>query len=209
MYTLYYLPGACSSAVHAVLCELGQQVDLKNVTVAPGQPRPPEFLRVNPRGQVPTLVDEGIVIREGAAILLHLLEKHESPLLPKTGKQRASALEWLMFCNATLHPAYGRIFGAMRELSGETQAQVLEAAFQRVNALWADVERHLEHTEYLAGSECTVADILLAVIANWSARFEGKITLGPKTRASLAKVVKRPAFQQMLQAEDVTYKIAA
>ena len=46
----------------------------------------------------------------GAAIITYLLEKHKSPLLPASGKERATAFEWLMFCNATLHPAFGKAF---------------------------------------------------------------------------------------------------
>src|SRR6185437_11868836 len=110
MYKLYFAPGACSMAVHVALLECNQQVTLEKVDIFSGQQRTPEFLKINPRGQVPVLVDDDLVIREGAAMLIHILEKHQSPLLPKRGRDRTMALQWLMFCNATLHPAYGRAF---------------------------------------------------------------------------------------------------
>ena len=120
MYTLYYMSGACSLAIHVVLNELGQQLKLENVRVPEGQPRNPEFLKINPRGQVPVLVEEdGNPIREGGAIIAYLLDKHHSPMMPKSGKARAKALEWLMFANATLHPAYGRVFFTMRNVSDQ------------------------------------------------------------------------------------------
>ena len=110
MYKLYYSPGACSMAINAVLNECNQPVTLEKVDISPGKPRAPEFLKVNPRGQVPVLIDDEQILREGAAMLIHICEKHNSPLLPKSGKERDVALEWLMFCNATLHPAYGSQF---------------------------------------------------------------------------------------------------
>jgi glutathione S-transferase len=208
MYTLYYMPGACSMAIHVLLNELCQDVKLENVSVPQGQPRSPEFLKINPRGNVPTLVDDGFVVREGAAIILYLLDKHSNTLLPKSGKERASAIEWLMFCNATLHPAYGKGFFAMHGLTGEPQEKVLSAAVTQINKLWADVETQLGKTPYLAGNECTAADILLTVIANWSGNFSG-ITIGPKAKQLFKNVVARPSYQKALAEEKVEYKAAA
>ena len=105
MYQLYYSPGACSMAVHVILNELNQPVELHKISLQEGDNRKPEFLRINPRGQVPVLVDDGFVIREGAAQIIYLLEKHKSPLLPASGKERAAALEWLCYANASLHVA--------------------------------------------------------------------------------------------------------
>ncbi len=203
MYTLYYSPGACSMAPHVILNELGQDFKLEHA----GKPRTPEFLKVNPRGSVPVLSDDGFIIREGAAIIIYLLDKHKSPLLPAAGKERAAALEWLMFCNATLHPAFSKAFQA-GSFSGQTQADVSEAAFAQINKLWADVETRLAQSPYLAGKEITAADILLTVIGNWSVNFP-KISLAAKTKQLLKNVSSRPAFQKALAAEKVQYKAAA
>src|SRR5580698_9846115 len=137
MYKLYYSPGACSMAVHVALNECNQQVALEKVNIR--EKRTPEFLKLNPRGQVPVLVDGDLVIREGAAILVYLLEKHKSPLLPSTGRERAVAFEWLMFCNATLHPAYARCFFLMRNAKDAAKEQLLGTALAMINKLWAEV----------------------------------------------------------------------
>jgi len=207
-YTLYFLPGSCSMAVHVVLNELGQPVTLQDVSAPAGQPRSPEFLKINPRGNVPTLVDDGHVIREGGAILTYLADKHTSPLLPRSGFERATTLEWLMFCNATLHPAYGKAFQAAKVFTGEVQEKVMDAAIQQINKLWADVETRLSASSYLAGKDISVADILLTVIANWSANFP-KIQIGPKAKALFKNVTLRPSYQKALAAEKVEYKVAA
>ncbi len=207
MYKLYYMPGACSMAIHVLLNELGQSVTLVNVG-DPHSDAKKELLKINPRSQVPTLVDDGHVIREGAAVILHLLQKHSNSLLPDSGKERATALEWLMFANATLHPAYARGFFALKNFEGETQKKVLDFTIQHINKHWEEVEQRLEKSPYIAGQQLTAADILLTVIANWSSYFQG-IKIGQKTKDLFRKVIALPSYQKALKTEEVEYKAAA
>ena len=210
MYTLYYLPGACSMAVHVLLNELGQKVMLENVSVPDGQPRSATFLKVNPRGNVPVLVDDGEVIREGGAIMTYLLDKHNSPMLPKSGKERARALEWLMFGNATMHPAYAKVFFAMKNITDQAaKDQAIKAAIGQIEKLWDEVDARLAQNPYLCGKELTAADILLTVIANWSGYFPQPVKLGANVKRLLKEVTSRPAYQQALKLEQVEYKAAA
>lgn len=208
MYKLYYSPGACSMAVHVILNELGQDVTLENVKDANGQTKK-EFFAVNPRGAVPVLVDNGHVIREGAAIILYLLEKHQSSLFPDTGSPKAMALEWLMSANATLHPAYTRAFFALKNFEGETQKTVLDAFIVSINKLWEEIDTRLASSPYLCGSQLTAADILVTVIANWSGAFGGKIKIGENTKRMFREVIARPSYQKALATEQVEYKAAA
>lgn len=202
MYTLYYKPGACSMAVHVVLNELGvpfkaiNQTDLKD----------PEFMKLNPRGQVPLLVVDGEPVKEGAALITWLLDEHKSPLLPTSGLERAKALEWLMWCNASLHPACSRIFGLSKMGLDAEITETLNKAFSaQVQVLWDEAEVRLGTTKYLAGDSVTAADILLTVIANWGL----PRTLGPNVKRLIAEISRRPSYQKALQAEGVEYKAAA
>jgi glutathione S-transferase len=207
MYTLYYGAGACSMGIHVALNECNQPVKLEKVDLMAGQQRTPEYLKINPRGQIPVLVDGDLVIREGAAILIHVLEKHNSPLLPKSGKERTQALEWLMFANATLHPAYARAFFLKRNKT--TEGPLMDAAADGINKLWQEVEQRLSSQTYICGEQMTIADILLTVIANWSGNIPQPINLGPNTKRLLKAVSSRPAYQKALAVEQVEYKAAA
>jgi len=203
------MAGACSLAVHVALNEMKQEFDLINVRVKDGEQRDAQFLKDNPRGQVPTLVDNGLVIREGAAILLYLIEKHKSNLLPESGKDRAQALEWLMFANATLHPTYSRVFFALRAIKDKSaQDLVLNPTVERINALWAEVDEQLAKTKYIAGNQMTIADILLAVIANWGiGMFPFEIKRGENLKRMIKDVTSRESFKKALASEGAEYKV--
>jgi glutathione S-transferase len=209
MYTLYYSPGACSMAIHVVLNELGQKVALEKVDLR--APRSPEFLKLNPRGQVPVLVEDGQALLEGAAIITYLCDKHGG-LLPKSGFERAKALQWLMFANSTLHTAYSKAMWVGRTQAPDEASKnaFMETALNQVQDLWDLVEKNLETNggPYLAGKTLTAGDILITVIANWSF-LPRTFTFGPKTKALLKDVSARPAYQAALKAENVEYKAAA
>lgn len=208
MYTLYYSPGSCSMAIHVLLNEIGEKFSLVNVEELPGKKQDPKFLSINPRGQVPALVEDGNAMLEGGAILTYLADKHRSSLLPASGWERAKALQWLMFCNSTLHPAYSRCFWLLRS-TDEGKDVFLASAAQWVNRLWQDVEAQLQNQPYLCGNTCTVGDILLTVIANWSAKMPFAINIGPNTKALFARVIARPSYQKALVTENVEYKMAS
>ena len=193
-------------AIHVALNECNVPFELKKIDLMSGEGRSPEFLKINPRGQVPVLEENGHVLREGAAILIYVLEKNKSPLLPASGPERDAAIEWLMFANATLHPAYARCFFLMRNQGSEA---LMDVALASIHNLWKEVEQRLEQSPYVAGKSLTVADILLTVIANWSSHMPKPITLGPRCKKLFAEVIARPAYKKALEAEQVTYKAAA
>ena len=210
MYELYYSPGACSLAIHVLLNEIGAPVELKKVNLRTGENRSPEFLAVNPRGQVPVLVDGDKIFRESAFIMVYLIEKHKSPLLLNTLEGRMNAMEWLTFINSSLHPAYGRMFFLMKNTQDATaKEQLTKLSLAMINKLWAEIDVQLARTRYLAGDEITAADILLTVIAGWDVMFAHPATLGKNVLRLLKDVSSRPSFQKALEEEGIAYKRAA
>ena len=94
MYTLYYSPGAASMVVHLALLEIGAPHELRLVDFEANAQRDPAYLKLNPRGVVPTLVIDGRPRSESAALLLMLAERHpEAKLAPVPGTPEYEA--WL------------------------------------------------------------------------------------------------------------------
>lgn len=197
MYTLYFLPEACSLATQVVLRELNQQVTLVNVQNLDS------FAQINPVANVPVLIDNNQTLTEGAAILLHLLNKHPSYLWPKddtTAKQRA--LENIMFANATMHPAYSKLFLAASLMTNTKARQsVFDVATSSINALWQVVEHKLAQQTFLGGEHVSPADIMLAVYSRWGAAFPVDIIIPTKSQRMIDHVLSMPSFSASLSAE--------
>lgn len=196
MYTLYFLPGACSLATQAVLNELQQEVKLVHKQDAP------DYTQLNPAGTVPVLVDNGRVLNEGVAILLYLLEKHDNTLLPNDAEARQQAIENMLFANASMHPAYGRLFFIENNLSANAAKQeAFSAAATAISNLWQVIEARLGTQRFLGGEQPSPADFMLTVYSRWGQAFPVDIQIGPRTRAMLDAVAARDSFVRALERE--------
>lgn len=196
MYTLYFLPGACSLATQVILRELNQPFELVHRQDAP------HFSELNPAGTVPVLTHGRQVYNEGAAIVLELLQAHENPFGVGANGVSQTVLENILFANATMHPAYGRLFFIDQAIANpEAKLQAFNAAAQKINALWAVVEKKLNDRSFLGGETLSPADILLAVYSRWGAFFPVDISIGASTEAMLSRVISRESFQLALKAE--------
>src|SRR5512134_2444520 len=108
MYILYYNPGSASMVVHLALLEIGAPFRLELVNFDADAQHSGEYLRLNPRGQVPTLVVDGKPYFESAALLMILAERHpEAGLAPPPGSPlRCDWYQWIAFFTNALGPTY-------------------------------------------------------------------------------------------------------
>jgi glutathione S-transferase len=202
MYTLYYSPGTCSLATHVLMNELKLDVNLLEKS------KIDKFENINPAGTVPVLGIDKTLIQEGAAIALFLMEKHKSNLLPEAAESRSKAIQWMMFANASVHPAYSKLFFASKNISNpEAKNEVIDSASERVNELWSIVNDQLGTTKYLTGESLSMADIMLSVYANWNNYFPGKIKLGDNSIRMIKEVSSREAFKKSIQMEKIKYNV--
>ena len=124
---LYFAPGACSFVPHAMLELAGAPFEPVAVKLHKGEQRAPEYLALNPRGQVPVLVDDGEVITQIVSILLHLDAKFpQAGILPASGLARTRALSTLAWMNNTVHPTFTHVF-MPQKFTGDEGAQALLA----------------------------------------------------------------------------------
>jgi glutathione S-transferase len=90
MYQLHYFPANANAAPHMLLEELGAKYDLLLVDRSKNAQKSKEYLKINPNGRIPTLVDKNLVLFEAAAIVLHLVDQHpDRGLAPKVGTPSA------------------------------------------------------------------------------------------------------------------------
>lgn len=127
----------------------------------------------------------------------HLLNTHPSALLNPNAKH--TALEHIMFANATMHPAYGRLFFLSQQ--PEQHATLMQSAANAITKLWAVVETKLVDQPYLGGHSVSAGDIMLAVYARWGQMFDVDIEIGPNCQRMIAAVQARDSFQAAIAAE--------
>lgn len=204
MYQLYFVPGACSLATQVVLRELNIPVEIIDKNSVP------DFSSLNPVGTVPVLQDGDEIVREGAAIMIHVLEKQTNPFLPVDALGRSRAIQDIMFANATMHPAYSKLFFTAQNLpDGDAKNTAFAAAADAINKLWQVVEKRLQTQTYLGGDTPSAADIMLTVYSRWGQFFPADIVLGPRAQAMVNAIQQRPTFVAALDAEQATQQAAA
>ncbi|MDD4978315.1 MAG: glutathione transferase GstA [Gallionella sp.] len=196
---LHYSPGACSLASHIALHESGLpfELDKLNVptkTTASGE----NFMRINPKGYVPTIqLDDGTVLTEGAVILQYIADQNPvSGLAPKQGSmERYRLQEWLNYIAAEIHKSYSPLFNKAASEDIKTNARNM------LNKRLPIVEMRLAEQPYLMGASFTVADAYLFVVLSWSAMVGFDLSTYPKIKDYLANIATRPAVLAAMKAE--------
>src|SRR6185436_392914 len=164
---LHYYPGNASMAPHMVLEELGVPFRLQYVDRTVAAHKSPDYLRLNPNGLIPVLVDGGLVLYETAAILLHLADTHQqSKLAPPAGTpERAQFYKWLFWMSNTLQATLIVYFYPERWVddgNAAAAAQVKAHAESKVGGLLDQMDAHLAShgREWFGGERFSVLDPL-------------------------------------------------
>ena len=137
MMELYFAPGACSFVPHvaleAIRAATGESFEPKVVKLHKGEQKAPEYLAINPNGQVPVLIVDGKPLNQIVAICDYLDRRFpRAGLLPTDGWARAQALSQLAWMNNTVHPTFSRVFRAADLAESEAaQAEIRKIAAAR------------------------------------------------------------------------------
>ena len=207
MYMLYYSPATASMVVHLALLEIGAPFRLEKVDFDHDAQHRPEYLRLNPRGQVPTLVLDGKAYFESAALLMILAERHpESNLAPPPGSDtRAGWYQWIAFFTNALGPAYRFWFYPPDLGAPEHPPPVREALRQRIEDAWALVAAHLGlHGPYMLGANFSGVDLLATMYMRWSRNMPRPATEWPALRRLADLVRARPSWKRLYEVEGLT-----
>ena len=195
---LYYSPGACSLSPHIALLEAGLPYDLVKVDLrAKKLDNGDDYLKVNPKGQVPALqLDSGEVITEGPVIVQIIADKAGKGLAPaRDSAERYKLLEWLNFVTTELHKNFGPMFAPA--LNDEAKAFFKD----RVMGKFKYLDSQLAGRDYLMGKQFTVVDGYLFTILTWAERMKFDLSAMPNLLAYKARVAARPQVQEALKKE--------
>lgn len=208
---LYFGPGACSFVPHCLLQASQAAFEPMLVKLHKGEHKTPEYLSLNPRGQVPVLVDGERVITQIVAICLHLDQRFAAAgFFPREPLARARTLELLAWMNNTVHPIFTHIF-MPQKFTSDVQAQAAVKAHNLglYNNALAELDK-LAATTQQAGRQFVnednrfgPLDAYMLTLARW-----GTVAgLDPAPHTALWQQVKRvaehPPVAQVLARERI------
>ena len=194
---LYFAPGACSFVPHCMLQRAGAEYQPIMVKLHKGEQHEADYLAINPRGQVPVLVDDGQVVTQILAIVLHLDQKFpDAQFLPTSPLARVKAIETLAWMNNTVHPTFTHIF-MPQKFSDQADVQASLKAFntQTYKGLLSELESFVSAkapSAWLSGDQLGPLDGYALTLTRW-----GSIAgINPSTYALLWAHVQRVAADQ-------------
>lgn len=195
---LYYLPGACPLVSQIVMEWMGLSYELE--AVERDALKKPEFLKLNPVGSVPVLVDGDLVLTQSVAILEYLNELHpEAGLHGADVVERAEVRRWLSFANADLHRTFAMIFGVQAYSSdAEIQKLLIDKTSERLRFLFGVADKQLEGKDWLTGKR-SIADPYLYVVSRWAHAKEVDLSGMDNLKRFFERVDADPAVQTALK----------
>lgn len=212
MLQLHYFPGNASLTPHMLLEELGVPYELKLVDRSQNAQKQPDYLRLNPNGLIPVLVQSGdageLVLYETAAICLHLVDSHpKAGLAPALGTaQRAHFYKWLVWLTNTLqamliHYFYGGRMVDEGNVDAATQVKVHAEAKvgEMLKQLDAELARHGQ--AWLLGEKFSVVDLYALMLCRWTRGFTVPARSLEHLGPYLERVLARPAVQRAFEQE--------
>lgn len=167
---LYEFAPTRSIRVRWALQELGVPFEAVTVNVIAGENRAPEFLKINPAGKLPVLVDGEVTLIESVAIVMYLADKYpDKGLTPKDPKHRAELDQWLLFTATELEQPLWRIARHSNLYPKDKRLPAdIDLARNDFIPMAKVLEDHMRGREFLVGDSVTVGDFVLAYTLDWA-----------------------------------------
>jgi glutathione S-transferase len=191
-----------SRAVTALwmLEEVGAPYELRFVDIMKGEQKSEAILALNPMGKIPILVDDGVVITEGAAIGVYLADRYApGRLAPRLDDpQRGTYLRWCFFAPSVVEP------GAMAKRNG-WEFKPGQAGWGTHDEMLRTLESAVGRGPWLLGETFTMADVILGGTLRYMLQFE-MIEKRPSFTAYAERLGARPALQRATAKNDAIAK---
>ena len=209
MIQLHYYPSTAAMVPHILLEEIGAPFQRVLVDRMVNAHKTPEYLRLNPNGLIPVLVDGDLVLYETAAVALHLCDSHpEARLAPALGtNERAHFYKWLAWLSNTMQATLGLYFYPERwvdEGNAEGAKQLKRHAQAKVGTMLDQLDAHVANTggPWFMGRDYSALDAYVFTLCRWTRNFDSgrareRANLGPY----LQRMLERPALQRVFASE--------
>jgi glutathione S-transferase len=204
MLKLYYAPGTCAMASHIALEETGARYTTERLDFKTNQQNSAEYLAINPKGRVPSLVTDRGILTETPAMLAFIAQSFpDAKLAPSDDAFAfAQAQAFNSYLCSTVHVAHAHKGRGPRWATEESSfADMKRKVPQTMAACFALIERDMLRGPWVMGEQYTICDPYLFTIAGWLEGDSVDIATLPKVADHRKRMSERPAVQKVLAAE--------
>src|ERR1044071_9551142 len=204
MLKLYYAPGTCALASHIALEEAGARYEAVRLNFKSEDQKKPEYLKINPKARVPSLVTERGIITETPAIVIYVAQTFPAaklaPLDDPFALARVQAFN--SYLCSTVHVAHAHRVRGYRWTDDAAAIETMKKKVpQTVGDCFALIEREMFAGPWVMGKDYTVCDAYLFTLSQWLARDGGDIGKTPKIAEHFRRVGERPAVAKAVADE--------
>jgi glutathione S-transferase len=194
MLSLYYYPGNASLLPHMMLREIGAEFELRLVDRGQNAQKSPDYLKLNPSGRIPVLIDGDLADNFP-----------ESGLAPAVGtSERAEFYKWIIHLTNTPQVEYRAWFYPHEHVTDEAAAPtVKQAASERLNRMFDVISAQLGDKTWLLGERFSAADLFLFMLMRWGRGLPRPPRSIPNLNALAERVLARPAVHKALEVEGI------
>ena len=204
MFKLYYAPGTCALASHIALEEAGASYTTERLDFKSNQQTSPEYLKLNPKGRVPTLVTDHGILTETPAMLAFIAQSFpKAKLAPlEDAFAFAQVQAFNSYLCSTVHVAHAHKGRGYRWATDESSfADMKRKVPQTVGACFALIERDMLKGPWVMGEQYTVCDPYLFTLALWLEGDSVDLAGLPKVADHRKRMSERPAVKKVLVEE--------
>jgi len=200
MLKFYYAVGSAAYAPHILLEDIGAEYEAVRIDFKSGEQRSADYLAINPKGRLPSLVTDKGVLTETPAILLYLGQMYpEHNLVPQDPFEFATALAFNLYMASTVHVAHAHKHRGHRWADDVAAHDSMRAkVLENMTDCAEMIETHYLKGPYVLGDAYSVCDPYMALVTRWF-RDDGVDLAGfPKILAHDKLMRQRPSMQRVL-----------
>lgn len=196
MITLYGSPRTSAGRCLWALEEAGVPYTLKEVDMKNKEHKSAEFLKINPNGKVPALVDGDVTLFESMAINYYIADKYKKELLGETTTERALALQWSFWASSELQSPIIEVFIQKVFMPDDKRDNaVIENNLKKIPELLNVLNNSLNGKKYVTGNHFTIGDINAASVVSICSMIGVELSAYPNIKGWLGAISDRPAYQ--------------
>jgi glutathione S-transferase len=199
---LYYAPVTCSLAPYITLTEAGASFEVRPLNFRKGQNRTPDYLRLNPKHQVPVLVIDGQPLTENVSIQMWIARNYPAAkLLPSDAMQELQAISIMSWCASAIHPFLARINAPARVCDAPgTEESVVKLAREQIFEKFGIAEDMLAGRDFFF-DHFTAPDAHFFWCFRRATQFKLELAQFKNCMAHFERMKQRPSVQKLLAYE--------